>query len=44
MINSINSEIFILNNSNFDDFTSKYNASILSIKDPKDINIINSNF
>jgi hypothetical protein len=44
MINSINSETFNLNNSNFDNFFSTQNAGILSIKEPKDISILNSNF
>jgi hypothetical protein len=44
MINSLNSDIFILNNSNFDNFISKKNAGILSIKDPKDITIQNCIF
>ncbi len=44
MINSINSDIFILNNSKFDDFISMKNAGILSIKDPKDITIHNCIF
>ena len=44
MINSVNSEIFNLTNSDFNNFISTKNAGILSIVDPKEIIVLNSTF